>query len=48
MTQRSLTYKHELLVRFQFLRAASMKMTALWDIALCSLIEVDRRFRDAL
>jgi hypothetical protein len=24
-----------------------MKMTALWDIALCSLIEVDRRFRNA-
>jgi hypothetical protein len=24
-----------------------MKMTALWDTAPCSLVEVDRRFRDA-
>jgi hypothetical protein len=23
----------------------SMKMTAFWDVALCSLIDVDQRFR---
>jgi hypothetical protein len=34
-------------VTFQFLTAASMKMTALWEIALCGLVEVDRRFRGA-
>jgi hypothetical protein len=34
-------------VRSQVLTAASMKMTAFWDIALCSLVEVDRRFRGA-
>jgi hypothetical protein len=33
-------------VRFQVLTAASMKI-AFWDIASCSLVEVDRRFRDA-
>jgi hypothetical protein len=27
--------------------AASMKMTAFWDIALCSLVEVDQLFRGA-
>jgi hypothetical protein len=27
------------------LTAASVKMTAVWDIASCSLVEVDRRFR---
>jgi hypothetical protein len=32
-------------VRVQFLTAASMKMTAFWDTVLCSLVEVDRRFR---
>jgi hypothetical protein len=32
-------------VRFQVLTAASTKMTAFWDIAPCSLVEVDRRFR---
>jgi hypothetical protein len=26
---------------------SSIKMTALWDIVSCSLVEVDRRFRDA-
>jgi hypothetical protein len=26
---------------FQILMAASMKMIAYWDIALCSLVEVD-------
>jgi hypothetical protein len=32
-------------VRFQVLTAASMKMRAGWDIAPCSLVGVDRRFR---
>jgi hypothetical protein len=32
-------------MRFQVLTAASMKMTAFWDIVPCSLVEVDRRFR---
>jgi hypothetical protein len=26
---------------------ASMKMTAYWDIELCSLVQVDQRFRGA-
>lgn len=29
------------LVRYQFLTAATMKMTAFWDFALCCLVEVD-------
>jgi hypothetical protein len=28
-------------VTFQVLRAASMKMTAFWDVAPCTLVEVD-------
>jgi hypothetical protein len=28
-------------MRFQVLMPASMKMTAFWDIELCSVIEVD-------
>jgi hypothetical protein len=32
-------------VRFQVLTAASMKIRAFWDVAPCSLIGVDRRFR---
>jgi len=32
--------------RFQVLTAASMKMTAFWDIAPCSVV-VQRRFKDA-
>jgi hypothetical protein len=32
-----------MLVRFQVLTAASMKVTLFWDIAQCSLVEVDRR-----
>jgi hypothetical protein len=28
--------------------SASMRMTALWAIPVCSLVEVDRRFRYAL
>jgi hypothetical protein len=34
-------------VRFQVLTAASMKMTVFWDVTLCSLVEVYRRFRGA-
>jgi hypothetical protein len=34
-------------VAFQVLTAASMKMIAFTEIALCSLVEVDRRFRGA-
>jgi hypothetical protein len=30
-----------LIVRFQVLMAASVKMTALWDTVLCSLLELD-------
>jgi hypothetical protein len=33
-------------VRFQALTAPSMKIRAFWDVAPCSLIRVDRRFRD--
>jgi hypothetical protein len=35
------------LVRFQVLMATSMKIAVLWDVALCSLIEIDRHFRGA-
>jgi hypothetical protein len=28
-------------MRFQVLRVMSMKMTAFWDVAPCSLVEVD-------
>jgi hypothetical protein len=34
-------------VKFQALRAASLKMTAFYDIEPCCLVEVNRRFRDA-
>jgi hypothetical protein len=34
-------------VRFQVLTAASMKMAVFWVVALCSLVEVYRRFRSA-
>jgi hypothetical protein len=34
-------------VRFQVLTASSMKMTAFWDMASYSLIEVNRRLRSA-
>jgi hypothetical protein len=33
------------LVRFQVLKAASMNMTVFWNVAPCSLIELDRLFR---
>jgi hypothetical protein len=32
-------------VRFQVLMAANMKMAVFWTVALCSLVEVYRRFR---
>jgi hypothetical protein len=34
-------------VGFQVLKAASVKMLAFWDIAPCSLVIVDRRFKGA-
>jgi hypothetical protein len=33
--------------RFQILKAANMKMSAVWDLALRSAVEVHRRFRSA-
>jgi hypothetical protein len=33
------------IVRFQVLTAASTKVTVFWDVAPCSLVENDRRFR---
>jgi hypothetical protein len=33
--------------RFQVLTAASMRIRAFWNLAPCSLVGVDRRFRDA-
>jgi hypothetical protein len=38
---------HESFLLFPVLSAASIKITAFWDTALCSLVEVDRRFRSA-
>jgi hypothetical protein len=35
------------MVRFQVLTAASMKMTVFWDVAPCSMVDTDRRFRVA-
>jgi hypothetical protein len=40
-------YARFICVRFQVLTAASMKLTVFWDVALCSLVEVYRRFRGA-
>jgi hypothetical protein len=34
-------------MRYKVLTAASMKMIAFWDMAPCSLVEVDGRFRGA-
>jgi hypothetical protein len=34
-------------VRFQILTATSMKMTVFWDVAPCSLVDNDRRYRGA-
>jgi hypothetical protein len=36
-----------LYVRFQVFMAVSMKMTVFWNVAPCSLVEIDRRFRGA-
>jgi hypothetical protein len=33
--------------RFQVLTAASMKFRLFWDVAQCSHVEVNRRFRGA-
>jgi hypothetical protein len=35
------------IVRFQVLKAASMKMAVFWVVEPCSLVEVYRCFRDA-
>jgi hypothetical protein len=35
------------IVRFQVLMVVSMKITVFWDVALCSLVEVYKHFRDA-
>jgi hypothetical protein len=32
-------------MRFQVLTATNMRMAVFWDVAPCSLVEVDRRFR---
>jgi hypothetical protein len=34
-------------VRFQLFTLATIKVTALWDITQCSLVELERRFRRA-
>jgi hypothetical protein len=34
-------------MRFQVLTAASIKLTVFWDVAPCSPVETDRRFRGA-
>jgi hypothetical protein len=39
---------NELYIRFQVLTAASVKMAVFWDVAVCNLVEIYRRFRDAL
>jgi hypothetical protein len=39
-------FKNGPFVIFQVLMAASMKIRSLWDIAPCSLVGVDRCFRD--
>jgi hypothetical protein len=38
-------FKYVELMRFQVLTATSMKMTVFWDVAPCSLVATDRRFR---
>jgi hypothetical protein len=35
-----------IILKFQVLAAASVKLTAFWDIAPCCSVEVDERFRD--
>jgi hypothetical protein len=34
-------------LRFQVVTALSLKMAVFWDVAPCSLVEIDQRFRDA-
>jgi hypothetical protein len=34
-------------MRYQVLTATSMKMAVFWDVSLCSLVYIDRRFRGA-
>jgi hypothetical protein len=41
------TERVSLMVKLQVLTAASMKMTVLWDVVPCSLVEVYRRFGGA-
>jgi hypothetical protein len=41
------SFNHVFFVRFRALVATNMKMTAFWDVALCSFVDVDRRFRGA-
>jgi hypothetical protein len=36
-----------MLMKFQVLTAANLKVAAFWDVAPSSLVEVDRRFVDA-
>jgi hypothetical protein len=36
----------ENMLKFEIVAVASMKMTVSWDVAPCSLVETDRRFRD--
>jgi hypothetical protein len=31
-------------VRFEVLKAMSVKMAVFWDVAPCSLVDIDRRF----
>jgi hypothetical protein len=35
----------EIIVRFHFLTAATMKFRVFWDVVPCSVVGVDRRFR---
>jgi hypothetical protein len=35
-------YSHPMLVIFQVLTAAGMKITVVWDVAPCGLVEVHR------
>jgi hypothetical protein len=39
-----LLYLIDINVRFQVLTVEIMKMTAIWDTAMSSLVEVERRF----
>jgi hypothetical protein len=41
------THRVYLLVRLQVLTEANMKMAVFWDVAPCSLVEIDWHFRGA-